>query len=261
MRINKQVIVLSLLVAWCLVVFNPRLSVADSSSEKSEFEKSCEEIVEGIGSMVLCVAWPTATYKYSSFKGVDFVKEGIDITFRIYGQSAWTDGEIWLDVILTLDSGLDLKNIRWGDYSAFFPPGSAVKALVELSKKMDRDSQLDPLAAKFCGIWVYDDSGHKNYLKVTQEGSDKFKFSCGYIYEGKIVWMTPYISNADGIYLKLVNGKMIGEFVSSNFYATHGMEFTYKITLDIKSKDKLLYSVFSSIRGETDIREATKISD
>jgi ribosomal protein L40E len=116
-------------------------------------------------------------------------------------------------------------------------------------------------AAFFCGIWEYDENGAKSYFKITKEKSGRFEFLPGFKYEGEMNWQKPMLENADGIYLKLINGKLKGEFVSSNFYATHGLDFTYRITLDIKSNNKLLYSVWSSIRGETDEREATKISD
>lgn len=121
----------------------------------------------------------------------------------------------------------------------------------------------DSLTNKFCGIWEYKEEGAKQYLKITKVNSGRFKLVTGYLYEGAIIWQESDIDikNADGIYLTSSNGKLQGQFDSSNFGATHGMEFTYKITLDSKSDNKLLYSVYSSIRGETDEREATKISD
>jgi len=119
----------------------------------------------------------------------------------------------------------------------------------------------NPLTATFCGIWEYDENGVKNYLKITKEESGRIKFFRGYKDEGQISWTEPMLKNTDAIYLKPSNGKLTGEFVSSNLYATHGEEFTYKITLDAKSNNKLIYSVYSSIRGETDEREATKINN
>ena len=116
--------------------------------------------------------------------------------------------------------------------------------------------------ANFCGTWEYEGKYEgKAYLKIVKEGQERFRFSRGYKYEGKIVWQEPMLKNASGIYLKPSNGKLKGQFISGNFYATHGEDFTYKITLDLKSDNKLLYSVWSSIRGETDTAEATKISN
>lgn len=127
-------------------------------------------------------------------------------------------------------------------------------------KRTSTSSADDSLANKFCGVWEYNENGAKNYLKITKVNSGRFKLVKGYPYEGAIHWQGSdiEIKNADGIYLTSSNGKLIGEFNSTNFYATHGMEFTYKITLDSKSDNKLLYSVYSSIRGETDEREAIK---
>jgi hypothetical protein len=122
-------------------------------------------------------------------------------------------------------------------------------------------SNNNALAAKFCGVWEYDQNGTKHYLKIIQEKPGIFRFFDGYKYKGEFVWAEASIKNANGIYLKPLNEKLTREFVSSNFYATHGDKFTYKITLDLKYNNKLLYSVYSSIRGETDTREANKISN
>jgi hypothetical protein len=69
------------------------------------------------------------------------------------------------------------------------------------------------------------------------------------------------LKNTDGIYLKPSESKLMGKFVSSNFYATHGQDFTYKIVITLKSDYKVLYSVNSSIRGETEMHEATKVNE
>jgi len=117
-------------------------------------------------------------------------------------------------------------------------------------------------ADNFCGIWKYETKYEgKSYLRIVKEGKGKFRFFTGYKYEGKIVWQDPMLKNASGIYLKPSDGKLKGKFISSNFYATHGKDFTYKITLELKSDNKLLYSVWSSIEGETVTAEATKISN
>uniref|UniRef100_C6DZB4 DZANK-type domain-containing protein n=1 Tax=Geobacter sp. (strain M21) TaxID=443144 RepID=C6DZB4_GEOSM len=113
---------------------------------------------------------------------------------------------------------------------------------------------------KYCGIWEYDQYGSKSYFKITDVGKGKYRFSPGYKYEGKYVWNDPILTNAKGIYLKYGNGKLKGKFISANFYATHGQYFTYRITLNLRSDDKVTYSVHSTIRDETDISEATKIS-
>jgi hypothetical protein len=111
---------------------------------------------------------------------------------------------------------------------------------------------------KFCGTWQYNDYGSKYYFKITDDKNERFKFQTGYLYEGNINWTEVEIKNADDIYLTYSDGKLNGEFISSNFYATHGEEFTYKVTIVYKSNNKLLYSVWSSIRGETETKEAVR---
>lgn len=117
------------------------------------------------------------------------------------------------------------------------------------------------ISGDYCGIWEYDENGAKDYLKITKDGPDRYKFTKGYKYQGSIVWQKFMLTNAKDIYLKPSNGKLVGRFVSANFYATHGEDYTYQITLDIKPDKKMLYSVWNSINKKTEAREATKISD
>lgn len=124
-------------------------------------------------------------------------------------------------------------------------------------------------SCNFCGTWEYieknypGDSGRKQYLNITKAGTDKFRLALGFEYEGKINWTTDAIDvkGSDGIYLRPVNGSLIARFVSSNFQATHGMEFTYRVACSLQANNKMLYSVWSSIRGETEKHQATRISN
>lgn len=52
----------------------------------------------------------------------------------MFGTSAWTGLKIWVDVIMSVSKDLKVTGVRWGDYRAFIPPGSALKALEELSR-------------------------------------------------------------------------------------------------------------------------------
>jgi WD40 repeat protein len=113
-------------------------------------------------------------------------------------------------------------------------------------------------ACTFCGVWEYEDYGSKRYLKISQAGAGKFKLIEGGEYEkgGEIIWF-----EVGDIYLKLINGRLTATFVSINFRPTHGHEFTYKITCELKSNNKLHYSVSIKGRAEIDKHEATKISN
>lgn len=120
---------------------------------------------------------------------------------------------------------------------------------------------------KFCGIWEYWELESKNYLKITRASAGKFRLITGFGgLNGQINWQeeTTIINNADGIYLKSVQGKLVGRFVSINFRPTRGNEFTYKITCELKSSSKMVYTVqIIPIKYKTDTEKyvATKISN
>lgn len=128
------------------------------------------------------------------------------------------------------------------------------------NKPEPENLELNPQEWPFCGIWEYEEYGTKQYFKIIKE-ENKLKFLIGSLYNGDIIWDNqPFLKNTDGIYLKRFGNQLKANFISSNFYPTHGKEFSYKISLDKKSKDILLYSVYSSIRGENKIKEAKRIS-
>ena len=114
--------------------------------------------------------------------------------------------------------------------------------------------------SKICGIWQLTTEG--NYLKIIKDERGRFKFSEGYKNEGysEIYWPETMLEYGDGIYLKPLDGKLIGKFVSYNFRATHGQPFTYNLTLELTSNNKLLYSVNSEL-GDGESTEATKTSN
>jgi len=133
-----------------------------------------------------------------------------------------------------------------------------------VSSNIELQTIRDLTAEKFCGIWEYDydEYGTKNYLRITRERKGVYKLENGYKYKGEFIWLVPEVRNADGIYLQFQNGKLQGEFVSPNFYATHGQEFNFRITLDPITEKKMVYNEWCSIYGgENKKREAMKIGD
>jgi hypothetical protein len=136
--------------------------------------------------------------------------------------------------------------------------------IVEVKKSNTSSNERGSDTCKFCGTWEYydRDSQSKYYLKVTRAGPGKFRLIPGFIgVGGKIAWQENeesglMLSNADGIYLKSVSGKLVGSFASLNFRATGGDERTYKITCELKPNGKMVYTVASS--GFTERHEATK---
>jgi hypothetical protein len=115
-------------------------------------------------------------------------------------------------------------------------------------------------AEKFSGTWAYDDHGSTSYFRVSRAGS-RFRFELRYKYEGKFSSAALMVKGADGVYLQPVDGELKGEFISGNFYATHGEDFTYRVTLAAETNEKLSYSVYSSIDQVTKKVEATKIAE
>ena len=85
----------------------------------------------------------------------------------------------------------------------------------------------------------------------------------GFYQDVRITWHDDPVRNADGIYLKMLNGRLEGRFVTSNFlYSTHGNETTYTITCELISNNKMRYSVWSAIRGgKAEKFVATKIGN
>lgn len=135
--------------------------------------------------------------------------------------------------------------------------------IVEVKKS---NSSVNEIKAdcKLCGFWEYYDRESRTtyYLKIVRAGADKFKLIPGYIGAGgQIAWQENeqsglMLTNADGIYLRSVNGRLVGSFNSLNFRATGGQERNYRITCQLKSNGKMAYTVASS--GVIERYEATK---
>lgn len=136
--------------------------------------------------------------------------------------------------------------------------------IIEVKKSSKTANKTTSNTCKFCGTWQYRESQTNYYLRITEVGAKKFRLSPGSDgVGGQIYWSDSEgggldVSNADGIYLKSVGGKLIGIFRSINFWTTGGAERKYKITCQIKPNGKLSYIVTSS--GTTEKYLATKIN-
>jgi hypothetical protein len=119
----------------------------------------------------------------------------------------------------------------------------------------------------FCGTWHFVGSPievipNGYYLKISRAGTGKLKLIEGFNEGDKISWSDDPVRNADGIYLKMLNGRLEARFVTSNFlYSTQGNETTYRITCELLSSKKMRYSVWSAIRGKTDKFVGTNIGN
>lgn len=136
--------------------------------------------------------------------------------------------------------------------------------IVEVKKSKTPAKKTVSNTCKFCGTWQYRESQSDFYLRITEVGTNKFRLSPGSVgVGGQIYWLDSEggaldVRNADGIYLKSVNGKLVGSFASINFHTTGGAERTYKITCQLKPNGKMVYTVTSS--GFTERHVATKIN-
>jgi hypothetical protein len=133
-------------------------------------------------------------------------------------------------------------------------PGTASNSMSELSYS-------GPV--QFCGYWRYLGSyGDTNYFNIRQGTSNKFIFTTCIKYQGIISLMPSMLDKGKDIILSLKGKKLVGVFGSYNFYATHGELYKYKITIEWKSENKILYSIYCSIRGgETERFEAIKVNN
>lgn len=142
---------------------------------------------------------------------------------------------------------------------------STINAFTQAARKTRPSTQQPKISrptdfGKFIGMWEYEpDSLQKRYFKVKEEQPGRFKFTEGFEYQGRITWAETMLNNADGIYLKPLNGKLTGRFTSPNFRPTHGHDITYRITLSLEPNGNLLYSVSSGLQPER--YHATKVNN
>jgi hypothetical protein len=116
----------------------------------------------------------------------------------------------------------------------------------------------------FVGTWTYKENGNTNYLKVDKDKSDRFVYSKGYEYEGKPIYNPFMLDKGENIYLTGSNGKLIGKFISNNFYATHGQPYSYEITFELNPNvlGQLVYSEYCpDLDKEPNKYEATKFEN
>lgn len=132
--------------------------------------------------------------------------------------------------------------------------------IVEVKKSNTPAKETSSDTCRFCGIWEYYDRSEQStyYLNISRARVGRFRFIPGYVgVGGQIAWLENLmIRNADGIYLKTVNRNLLGSFVSMNFRATGGDERNYRITCELKSNGKMVYTVASS--GFVERHMATK---
>jgi hypothetical protein len=93
------------------------------------------------GTAVLHAAWVTPKYTKCDWNVEDDYSGAKKITVKAYGTStiSWLDDkEVWVEAVVTLDSGGGLKEIRWGKYKAFFRPGTALEVVAQALQQNGR---------------------------------------------------------------------------------------------------------------------------
>jgi len=128
---------------------------------------------------------------------------------------------------------------------------------------------VENLSAKYYhGIWLYDsdENGVKKYIRIWALENNKYMFETGYKEDKRddymlVNWWANKVKNSDNIYLRFSNGKLQGEFVSTNFNNAHGGEVQYEVTLEPIDKKRMSYNIRSSNVKGYERKEAVKVAD
>lgn len=90
-----------------------------------------ESFVYSVGEFLFGLAWPTATYEKVRFGGARAVRGGQDIWMTLYGTSAFSGGELWVELVLEVRNGR-IYDLRWGRHNGILAaPGETVAFLAE----------------------------------------------------------------------------------------------------------------------------------
>jgi hypothetical protein len=120
-----------------LLLAGPFARPAQADDDRSVYR----EFVDGIGETVFFFAWPTAQYERVSFQGFRDASGGADVLFRVHGRSAFSDGPLWVDVVLELRNG-EVRDLRFGNHNALLAaPGETMRALGEALQELTTQYQ------------------------------------------------------------------------------------------------------------------------
>ena len=114
----------------CAIAVWPVAVYGDDSAERS--------FVDSIAATVYAFAWPTATYESVTFGSATAIDDGVLVSFRLHGKSAFDDGPLWVDVLIEIKHG-EVTDLRWGRNNAILAaPGSTMKALGEMLTELNK---------------------------------------------------------------------------------------------------------------------------
>ena len=102
-----------------------------------------------LGKTLYFFAWPTATYAAADFVGVAFAPGGgVNVTFRLYGTSAFDDSSLWTDVVVLIRN-LEVADMRFGRNNAVLAaPGATMKAMGQALADLNRELAKSPSGAQ-----------------------------------------------------------------------------------------------------------------
>jgi hypothetical protein len=109
-----------------------------SQPDADSLQQFCNSVAEG----AYALAWPSATYRTWGFQNLATGPDEVDLTIRLYGQSAFDDSDLWTDVTFYFGNGR-LRDIRWGANNAIlFPPGATMGAMRDAAMRWERDYEV-----------------------------------------------------------------------------------------------------------------------
>jgi uncharacterized membrane protein len=113
----------------------PAATASAIEDTRSDYEK----VADMLGKSLYFLAWPTAKYQRANFGSVTAAANGADVVFRLYGKSAFDDGELWTDVVLQIRNG-EVSDLKWGRNNALLmAPGGTMKAVGAALKDLNRE--------------------------------------------------------------------------------------------------------------------------
>lgn len=133
---NIQMKLYWLLKSQYIIVLTLLLSFSNIS-----YAGATQDTLDAVAKTILFTAWPTAKYVSSSYDKTSIKDNGnIEVIFKINAESYWTNKPIWLEAIAVVDQNGHFKDLKYGNYHAVFPPGTAAKVALSILNESGKNS-------------------------------------------------------------------------------------------------------------------------